>query len=109
MPTLQELLDQKAALERQITVTRQEGRSQAVASIRAIMTEHGLTPAQLMDALSAPVKSKSTKGDASKARGKVAAKYHDPATGNSWTGQGLKPKWLTAALAAGKKLEEFAL
>jgi DNA-binding protein H-NS len=28
---------------------------------------------------------------------------------NAWSGRGLKPKWLTAALAAGKKIEEFAI
>ena len=109
MPTLQELLDQKAALEHQITVTRNEERSQAVASIRAIMTEHGLSPEQLMVALNAPGKTKASKGGDNKARGKVAAKYLDAETGNSWTGRGLKPKWLTAALAAGKTLEDFAL
>ena len=41
--------------------------------------------------------------------GKVAAKYHNPATGDSWSGRGLKPQWLTAALASGRALSEFAV
>ena len=40
---------------------------------------------------------------------KVAAKYRDPSTGQTWTGRGLKPKWLQAALTTGKSLEDFAI
>ena len=39
---------------------------------------------------------------------KVAAKYQD-AFGNTRTGRGLKPKWLTAALEAGASLADFAI
>ena len=40
---------------------------------------------------------------------KVAAKYRDARTGESWSGRGLQPRWLKAALASGKKLGDFAL
>ena len=40
---------------------------------------------------------------------KVAAKYRDEAAGNAWSGRGLQPKWLKAAIAAGKKIEDFAI
>ena len=30
------------------------------------------------------------------------------ATGDTWSGRGLQPKWLKAALAAGRKIEDFA-
>ncbi|RZI81081.1 MAG: ParB/RepB/Spo0J family partition protein [Rubrivivax sp.] len=42
--------------------------------------------------------------------GRVAAsapKYRNAATGETWTGRGLQPKWIQVALAAGKKLEDF--
>jgi DNA-binding protein H-NS len=39
---------------------------------------------------------------------KVAAKYRDKA-GNTWAGRGVKPRWLVAAIKAGKKLEDFAV
>jgi DNA-binding protein H-NS len=42
-------------------------------------------------------------------RGAVAAKYRNPETGETWAGRGLKPRWLTAALKAGKSLESFAI
>ena len=47
MPTLQELLDQKAALDRQIADATKASRAEAIAQIRTLMTEHGLTPADL--------------------------------------------------------------
>lgn len=35
------------------------------------------------------------------------AKYQNQATGETWSGRGLQPKWLKAALTAGAKLEDF--
>jgi DNA-binding protein H-NS len=44
------------------------------------------------------------------ARGKVPAKYRNPDNpSETWAGRGLKPRWLTAALKAGKKLEHFSI
>lgn len=39
---------------------------------------------------------------------KVAPKYLGPA-GETWSGRGLAPKWLTALVAAGKQKSEFAV
>jgi DNA-binding protein H-NS len=35
----------------------------------------------------------------------VAIKYRDGS--NAWSGRGSKPKWLAAAIASGKKIEQF--
>jgi DNA-binding protein H-NS len=44
------------------------------------------------------------------ARGKVAPKYHNPENpAETWAGRGLKPRWLTAAMKAGKKLDDFRI
>src|SRR3984893_6817412 len=44
------------------------------------------------------------------ARGKVAPKYRNPDNNNeTWAGRGLKPRWLTAAIKSGKKVEEFVI
>lgn len=45
-------------------------------------------------------------GVARKSGGKVAIKYRDDA-GNVWSGRGSQPRWLVAALAAGRALDEF--
>jgi hypothetical protein len=34
--------------------------------------------------------------------------YRDPESGQTWSGRGLKPKWLAEALAGGKTLADFA-
>ena len=39
--------------------------------------------------------------------GKPAVAYRCPLTGSTWSGRGLQPRWLKAALADGRKLAEF--
>jgi DNA-binding protein H-NS len=40
----------------------------------------------------------------------VAPKYRNPENpSETWAGRGLKPRWLTAAIKAGKKLEDFGI
>jgi DNA-binding protein H-NS len=100
MATLSELLAQKAELERQIAETQRAERAAAIAQVRELMSQHGLTLADIgarATTAAAPV------------RGKVAAKYRDPATGQTWSGRGLQPNWLKAALAQGRSLADFTV
>ena len=103
--TLDELLKQKAELDRQIALHQDEGRNKAIAEIRELMTQHGLTAA---DVAAAPRRASGAGAAGTRVSKPVAAKYKD-GQGNSWTGRGLKPKWLTGALASGKKIEDFAV
>lgn len=100
MSDLNQLLAQKADLERKIEAAQKQARTEAVAKVRALMTEYGLSVADL-----------NAKGPARKTAGgnKVAAKYRNSATGETWSGRGLQPKWLKAALASGRKIEDFTL
>lgn len=99
--TLQSLLEQKQALEKQIAEAQRQERAEAIAKIRALMSDYGLTMADLT--ARGPAAPRKAGG------GKVAVKYRDPATGNTWTGRGLQPKWLRAALAEGRKLADFTV
>jgi len=99
MASLQELLDRKASLEKEIESTRRKERTDAIAKVKALMSEYGLSASDLTGKGSA--KSGGTKGT------KVAVKYRNKATGDTWSGRGLQPKWLKAALASGRKIEEF--
>lgn len=101
MESIQELLAQKAALDKRIADAQRTAKADAIAKVKTLMAEYGLTAADL--AGKSPVAAKAEGGK------KVAAKYRDPASGQTWTGRGLKPKWLTAALASGKSLEDFTL
>lgn len=100
MSTIQELLAQRAELEKKIAEAQRAAKADAIAKVKALMAEYGLSAADLAG------KSPSVKTEGSK---KVAAKYRDPASGQTWSGRGLKPKWLQAALAGGKSLSDFAL
>lgn len=102
-PSLSELLAQKAELEKQIAHKQSSERAEAIAQVRSLMAQYGLTLADLgSKAASAPRRNGA-------GTGKVAAKFRDAATGQTWSGRGLQPNWLKAELAAGRKISEFAL
>jgi DNA-binding protein H-NS len=101
MSTIQELLAQRAALEKQIVEAQRAAKADAIGKVKALMTEYGLTAADLAGKAPATVKAEGAK--------KVAAKYRDPDSGQTWSGRGLKPKWLQLALNNGKALADYAL
>ncbi len=101
MATLQELIERKAEIDRAIAAAQRQNREGAIATIRALMAENGLTAADLVSTVKVGKKVPGTKSP-------VAAKYRD-ADGNQWSGRGLKPKWLMAALAQGKLLSDFTI
>jgi len=39
----------------------------------------------------------------------VAAKYRNPATGESWSGRGRAPRWLAEEMAKGRSKDEFLI
>lgn len=83
--TYKELLQQREALEKAIAQARQNEIADAVAKARALVAEYGLTAQDIFPARGAK---------AGKATGKVAPKYRDAATGQTWTGRGKAPKWI---------------
>lgn len=97
MALLKDLLAQRAALDQQISETKERERADAISKVKSLMSEYGLT---LADLSSRPAK-------AVKTTAKVAAKYRNQATGETWSGRGLQPKWLKAAIAGGAKLDDF--
>ncbi len=99
--TLSELLAQKESLDRQIQDAQAKAKADAVGRVRELMAQHGLTAADLI----APTKGKV----GAKTGTKVEPKYRDPVSGSTWTGRGLKPKWLSAAIEGGKTLQDFAI
>lgn len=97
MATLKDLLAQRAALDEEISQTKDRERAEAIAKVKSLMSEYGLTVADLS----------MRAAKAGKPASKVAVKYRNKATGETWSGRGLQPKWLKAAITAGAKLEEF--
>ena len=94
MNTVAQLLAQKAALEAQIEDARKAENADAIAKVKALVTEHGLTQQDIFGG--------AKRGR--KASGSVAAKYRDSSTGATWTGRGKAPKWID-----GKDRAQFAI
>jgi DNA-binding protein H-NS len=101
MSPLSELLTQREALERQIQAAQAADKSRAIAEVKRLMALHGLTAT---DIAAKPAATRSASSER-----KVAPKYQDPETGASWSGRGLRPRWLVAAISSGRQLEEFAI
>lgn len=111
MSTIDELIAQRAALaaqqaeiEKALSAIRAQERAETLSKIEALMVEHGLTVADL----GAESKARS-KAAGSEVRKPVAAKFRNNATGETWSGRGLKPKWLSAAIEGGAKVEDFLI
>lgn len=107
MTSLQELLAQRAEIEDQIKKLQSESRATAIAKVKALMAEHGLTSADILGRGAAPDGAVAVRGP--KTGGTVAPKFRNAATGETWSGRGLQPKWLKAALASGASIEDFAI
>ncbi|HSM20679.1 MAG TPA: H-NS histone family protein [Rubrivivax sp.] len=99
--SLSDLLAQRAALEKQIADAQREQRSAAISQIKSLMAEYGLTLAD--------IGSRAAAAPARKTTGKVAVKYRSTDTGETWSGRGLQPNWLKAAIASGRSLADFAV
>lgn len=75
---------ERAALEKQIAEAQKIHQADAIAKIRLLMEEHGLTADQLSGAKKiAKATSKKT----------VPPKYRGP-DGQTWSGRGRQPKWV---------------
>jgi DNA-binding protein H-NS len=100
MPTLNELIAQKAAIEKQIAAARQREVGDAIAKVQAIVAEYELTASDIFVGF----KAKKSTGKSASKTAKVAPKYKNPETGATWTGRGIAPKWL-----AGKNKTDYLI
>lgn len=91
MSTFKDIQSQIAVLQQQAEEARNIEISQAVAQIRQLMEDYGITVDDLSSARKKNVK---------KPTG--TAKYRDPQTGQEWTGRGRMPNWL-----AGKNKDQY--
>lgn len=88
MSSYKELLEQKAALEKQIAQARTAEVAAAIAKVKELVAAFELTAEDVFSSNSKRRESSALKG------GKVAAKYRNPETGDTWTGRGKAPRWL---------------
>ncbi|ARV18616.1 hypothetical protein AEP_01672 [Curvibacter sp. AEP1-3] len=98
MSKLLDLIAQKESLEAQIAEIREKEFAKAIEDVKALINQHNLTVGDVFGSNTRGIKTEA------KSATKVAAKYRDPLTGNTWSGRGLAPKWL-----AGKNKEDYAI
>ena len=100
---IQALQQAKAEIEAKIQEARNASKAGAVKQILDLMTEAGLTGADL--GFTMPAKTRGPK----RAKSTREPKYRDPESGQAWVGRGKRPTWLVQALAGGRSLESFAV
>ena len=98
-------------LKRQTDAITKQIRKSAIREIKQYMERYEITledlGATLKDKPAAPA---AAAADPKKGRKNVIKpKYRSDDGKFTWTGRGLQPKWLTKAIAEGRKIEEFLI
>ena len=114
MSKLLELQSEIAKLQAQAQQIKSREFDSTVAEIRAKMEAFGITVKDLQSPSKAK-RGRKPKGDAApvvkkekKAKAAVAPKYRG-SNGETWSGRGLTPKWMVAAIAAGQSKESMLI
>ena len=84
MASYKELLAQREQLDRQIKEAIALEKADGIAKAKLIIEQYHLTASDLF----------SRKVGVRASGGKVAPKYRNPVTGETWTGRGKAPKWI---------------
>ena len=99
MEKYQDVVAKIAELQRQAEDLKKQERKAVIKEVRAKIAEFGLTAADLGLTGKSGAKPAST----------VKAKYRNPATGETWSGRGIAPRWLQEAEKAGKSRDSFLI
>lgn len=100
---MQDLIDQRDAVDRQIADLREQAAEQA----RQILAEYALTPEDIFGR--GAKRARTANAQHPLAGVKKVPQFRDPDTGTTWSGRGMKPRWLTAHISAGRAIEEFRI
>jgi len=94
---IQKQIAELQALEQEIKASEF---NEKLAMVKETMTTYGITIEHLQN--------KPPKGEKAKSKTPAPAKYTGP-NGESWTGRGLMPRWLTALVDEGHTKEEYLI
>jgi DNA-binding protein H-NS len=99
--SLKELLDHEVRISKAITAARRNEFTQARQKVIAVAESLGYKIEELAGGARAGKRANGSK---------VAVKYRNKDNPDeTWTGRGRQPKWLTAKMAKGSKLSDFAI
>lgn len=125
MASYSDMIAQIEDLKRQAEKQRKEEYSSVLKTIKKQIADYGITAEELGLGAAAPAKRgrkagrpagaaktpktpRTPRAKRSASGSKVAPKYSDNA-GNTWTGRGKMPTWLTQAIASGRTQESFLI
>jgi DNA-binding protein H-NS len=115
MSNLVSIQSQIEKLQKQASEIKAREFHATVADIREKMQAFGITVKDLQTVKTPkkataqlPTKKRAAVGVSKAAGTQVAPKYRGP-EGQTWSGRGLKPRWMVALLAQGHTKEEFAI
>ncbi len=116
MPSYSELVTQIASLKKKADKARRSELSSVIKSIKQQIRDYGIRYEDIRSAFSGagstekPSSKRARSGVkvSPKSRQKLAPKYMD-GNGNTWTGRGKKPVWLSNAIAQGATVESFLI
>ncbi len=123
MQTFEQIQQQIVDLQKQADTMRKQAMSAAIKEVKRLVNLYSLGFADIGITVGSPVKKgsaapkakkstkpvKAIKKSPSDKRAAVAPKYRDNETGQTWTGRGKAPTWLTAKMAAGASKESFKI
>jgi DNA-binding protein H-NS len=112
--TLAQIQKQIDDLQSKAAAIRSREAVGVIARIREAIAQYGITPDELFGSAPRKTRGPGRKSAATKpakktkraASGARQAKYRDE-NGNTWSGRGRRPVWLTEALANGKTLDQL--
>ena len=110
-PSYMDLQRQITELQTHAEAVRKQEFAEVIGRIREAIKAYGFTPADLFPEEGPRKKHRVASKQVSVGAGatKAAAKYRDPASGRTWTGNGKRPAWFVAAVQAGAAPESLAV
>lgn len=112
MATYRELQEQARKLLEQAETQRKQEIEAVLGLITQKLTDYEIGLEELFDHLKAAgfkarAGASRAVGRPAKGAAKVEAKFHNPATGETWSGRGRAPGWLREAESSGRSRDEF--
>ncbi|KRC69226.1 hypothetical protein ASE30_18535 [Achromobacter sp. Root83] len=98
------------ALQRRADTLRMNRRASALQKILGQMHEFMISPEDIQTAYARNRPARAKRRDVQRrpdSRSVVAPKYRNPESGETWSGRGRAPRWLTSAEKAGRNRDDF--
>ncbi|HEX5803457.1 MAG TPA: H-NS histone family protein [Azospira sp.] len=102
MSSYQELLAQRAELDRQIAAAQRAEKAEAIAAVKKLVADFSLT------AEDCGFRQTGKAAKNNKAKATVTARFRGP-NGETWSGRGRTPNWLATLEGQGQSRERFRI